>query len=140
MISGIQRAFCTAEPAFAMCTGRHVGVHQHGDRGAAEGRAAELFGEHHRAERVHVAAAVFGRIADAEEAELAHAAQHLARDVALLLPLRAVRLDLLLDEAADLRAQLLVLLAEIGRGEGGRCVGEHDVIPGRGRSPRARNP
>ena len=30
--------------------GGHVGVHQHGDREAPEGRAAELFGKHHGAE------------------------------------------------------------------------------------------
>ena len=79
-------------------------------------RMGELgfLGEHDRAERVHFAAAVCGRVADAEKAKLAHAAQHLARDVALLLPLHAVRLDLGLDETADLRAQRFVLFTEVG--------------------------
>ena len=93
-------------------------MHQNGDRGAREGGSAELLGEHDRAERVHLGAAVFGGIANAEEAELAHVPQHLARHVTLLLPLQAMRLDLGLDEAADLSTQQLVLFAEVGRGEG----------------------
>ena len=122
MISGIQRAFCAGVPAFAMCTEAMSVCTSTVMATPREGRAAELLGEHDRAERVHLGAAVLGRVADAEEAELAHAAQHLARHEALLLPFRAVRLDLALDEAADLRAQRFVLLAEVGRGEGGRGV------------------
>ena len=120
-ISGIQRAFCAARAGIRHVHRGHVGVHQDGDRGAREGRAAELLGEHDRAERVHLGAAVFGRIADAEKAKLAHAAQHLARDVALLLPLQAVRLDLGLDEAADLRAQQRRALRG-SRARGGRRI------------------
>ena len=80
-------------------------------------------------------AAVLGRIADAEEAEFAHPAQHLARHVALLLPLQAMRLDLVLDEAADLRAQQLVLFAEVGRGEGDGF----GTVHGRGHSRATRS-
>ncbi len=91
------------------------------DRGAGERGAPEFLGEHHGAERVHLGAAVFGGVADAEEAEFAHPAQHLARHEALLLPLLAVRLDLLLDEAArPERAAPRALFAEIG--EGGRRI------------------
>ena len=59
-------------------------MHQHGDCDAGEGRAAELLREYDRAKRIHFGAAIFGRIADAEEAKFAHAAQHLARHAALL--------------------------------------------------------
>src|ERR1043165_4064459 len=45
-------------------------------------------------------------------------ALHRTRDKALLLPSEAMRLDLALDEATDLRAQRFVLFAEVGRGEG----------------------
>ena len=52
-------------------------------------------------------------VADAEEAQLAHFSQHRARHHAVLLPLQRVRLDLLVDEAADLVPQQFMLLAEI---------------------------
>jgi hypothetical protein len=94
----------------------HVGMDQHGDGDAAECRAAELLGEDHRRQRIERAAAEFLGIADAEKAERAHPPQHLARDEPGFLPFRGSRLDLLLDEAADLRAQRRMFLAEIGRG------------------------
>ena len=50
-----------------------------------------------------------GVVHQAEQAGLAHAAQHLARHAAVALPRRAVRLDLARDEARDLVAQQLVL-------------------------------
>ena len=79
----------------------HVGVHQHGDREAAEGGAAELLGQQRGSARIHCAAAEFLAVAQAEKAKLAHLAQHFARHEALLLPLVTVGNDLLLDEAAD---------------------------------------
>ena len=93
----------------------HVGMNERGNGDARKGRAAELFGQHHGRERIHLRAAVARRIADAEKAQAAHAAQHLARHVALLLPGERVRLDLGLDEAAHLRAQHLMLFREIRR-------------------------
>src|SRR5262249_24976672 len=80
----------------------------------AEGRAAELFGEHDRTKGVELAAAVLRRVADAEEAELAHAAQNLARNKTFLLRRMGEWFDLGFDETPDLAAQQLVLLAEIG--------------------------
>src|SRR5262249_1141920 len=92
----------------------HLRVDERRHRDAAECRAAELFGEYDRAESVELAAAVLRRITDADEAELAHAAQNLRRNKTLLLPRMRERLDLGLDETPDLAAQQLVLLAEIG--------------------------
>jgi curved DNA-binding protein CbpA len=80
---------------------RHVGVHQHGDGEAAEGRAAELLGQQRGGARIQRAAAEFLRVAQAEEAEAAHLAQQLARHEALLFPGVAPRHHLLLYETAD---------------------------------------
>ncbi len=96
----------------------HVGVDERRDREAREGRAAELLGQHHGRHRVELGATIFGGVADAEEAELAHAPEHLARHEALLFPGMGMGLDLSLDEAAQLVAQRLVLLPEIGRAAG----------------------
>jgi hypothetical protein len=93
----------------------HIGMNQHRDRHAREGRSTEFFGQYDRGQRVHLRAAILRGIADAEKAELAHAAQHLARHHAVLLPLQRPRLDLLVDKAAKLGAQQFMLLAEIDR-------------------------
>ena len=93
---------------------RHVGMHQHGDRKAGKGRAAEFFREHDGRERIHLRAAIFGRVTDAEKAELAHARQDFARHEALLLPCRSLGLHFRVDEAAHLIAQHVVFFAEIG--------------------------
>ena len=84
---------------------RHVGMNQHRRGEAAEGRASEFLRPHHRRQRAHIGAAIFGRVAHAEKAERAHAAVDLARDLAVALPLLAMRHDFLLDKAADLLAQ-----------------------------------
>jgi hypothetical protein len=129
--SGRQRCFWAVDPALANVDGCHVGVDQHRDRDAAEGRAAELLGEHDRPQRVELAAAVFRRIADAEKAQLPHLTQRFARHQTLLLPGRCERLDPVVDEAPQLPPQQLVLLAEIRRGErrgGRRLVEVHDFI------------
>ena len=101
---------------------RHVGMHQHGDRKAGKGGAAEFLRQNDGRERVHVRAAIFGRIADAEKAELAHPPQHFARHEALLLPGRSLRLYFRLDKAAHLVAQHLVFFAKIS-GTAGICFG-----------------
>ena len=88
---------------------RHVGMNQHRDGDAGKRRSAQLFGQHHRRQRIQIGAAIFRRITDAEKAEFAHPAQHLARHHAFLFPGRRVRLDLLIDEAPDLGAQQFVL-------------------------------
>ena len=93
---------------------RHVGVHQHGDGEAAMGRAADLLGQHDRGARIEAGAAQrSGK--RSEEAELAHLAQHLARHEARPPPRLALRLHLLVDEAAELVAQHLMLGGEIDR-------------------------
>ncbi len=94
---------------------RHVGVHQHRHDEAAEGRARQRLLEHDGGERVGAGAAVLGRIGDAEQAEVAELADHLARDAALVLPALAVRLDLVGEEAGDRDAKLLVLGAVVDR-------------------------
>jgi hypothetical protein len=94
---------------------RHVGVHEDRRGEAAEARASELLGEHHRGQRPHVGAAILGRMAHAEEAERAHAAIDLARNLAVALPRLGMRYHFLLDEAADLLAQHAQLLGQIGR-------------------------
>ena len=93
----------------------HVGMDQRGDRDAGEGRAAQFLGQHDSRHRVHLGATIIGGVADTEEAELAHLAQHVARNETVLLPLHGMRLDLGLDEAADLVAQRLMLLGEVRR-------------------------
>jgi len=122
-------------------TEAHVGVDERRDGNAAIGRAPELLGEHHGRERIHLGTAVFGRIADAEEAERAHTLEHLARHEAGLLPGVGVRLDLLLDEAPDLVAQHLVLGREEGRAsllaDGGMDVHEARLVRARSLSRRS---
>ncbi len=54
--------------------------------------------------------------------------EHLARDEALLLPLLAMRLYFVLDEAAHLRAQLLVFFGKINRTRGCGGLIEHHYI------------
>ena len=49
----------------------------------------------------------------AEEAERAHAAEYFARNLAIALPLLAVRNDFSLDKAADLLAQHAQLLGQV---------------------------
>ena len=91
----------------------HVGVHQHRDREAAVGGSPELFGEHHRGERVEPAAAMLHRTAHAEHPEVSELAEHLAGDLARRLPVAGVREDLSFDEAPHLLAQHAVLLSDM---------------------------
>src|SRR2546428_531557 len=84
---------------------RHVGMHQHRDGEAAEGRAPELLREQRRRPRVQSRAAEFLGIPQAEIPEPPHLLQHLARHEALLFPGAALRDDLLLDVAANALAQ-----------------------------------
>ena len=87
---------------------------QHGDGEAAEAGTAEFFRQHRRAEIVHLRAAIFGRIAQSQETQLAHLVQHLARHAALAFPGLAMGLDFFPDEPADLIAQERMLFAQIG--------------------------
>jgi hypothetical protein len=93
---------------------RHVGVNEGRDCCSAIGRAAEFLREDHGREHIHVGSAIFLRISSAEEAELTHPPQHLARNAALLLPAFAVRLDLLLHETPDLHAEQFMFRSEPG--------------------------
>ena len=93
----------------------HVGVDQHGDDEAGEGRLRQRLGEHQVGQRVGLRAAVRALVHQAEQAGLAHAAQHVARHEALLFPGRAVRLDFLGDELRDLVAQQFVFGVVVDR-------------------------
>jgi hypothetical protein len=75
----------------------HVGVDQHGDDEAGVGGLAQRLGKHQVGQRVGLGAAIGLFVHQAEQAGLAHAAQHLAWHEALLFPLRR--------HAARLRAQ-----------------------------------
>ncbi len=92
--------------------GGHVGMDQHGDGEAGVGGAAEFLGQHGGGAGVHRRAAVFLGVADAEEAERAHLAEHVAGDRAVNLPLVGVGLHLLGHEAAQLVAQHFVFLCQ----------------------------
>jgi hypothetical protein len=117
------------QPAALLCLGAgvenvhggHVRVVEDGDGEAAEGGAAHLLAENDAGQLVELGAAVLGGVADAEEAEAAHAAEDLARHHAGPLPFLAVRLHLRLDKAAELVPQGLVLGGE----EGGRPACRH---------------
>ena len=85
------------------------------------GRAADLLGQHDRGARIEAGAAQRLGHAQGEEAELAHLAQHLARHEARLLPFRPLGLHLLLDEAAQLGADQVVVFGEDGMCHGGGC-------------------
>jgi hypothetical protein len=96
----------------------HVGVHEYGDDEAAVGAVGQRVGEGQVGERVGVAAAVVALIHQAEEARLAHAAEHGARHLAITLPGVGKRLDLACHESAHLLAQQLVLGREVGVAHG----------------------
>jgi hypothetical protein len=93
---------------------RHVGVHEHRDREAAVGRAAEFLGEHDGRQRVEIAAAVIRIEADAEQAQLAHVPEDITRHEALRFPGVGVRQHAVRDESADGVAQQLVVVGEEG--------------------------
>ena len=99
----------------AQMRGGHIGVHQHRDREAAEGRAPQLFGESNGAECVERGTAIFLRMTDPEKAMFAHFAQYLARHETVDFPLVGERLHFVVDEAAQRIAQHFVLFTEIKR-------------------------
>ena len=74
----------------------------------------ELLADHREADVVHARAAPAGVDGRAEQAELAHAREHLAVDLALLVPLADVRQDLGLGELTD---RLLDEAVLVGRAE-----------------------
>ena len=112
-MSGIQRFSCASLAKFCRWGG-HSGMDQNRNGEAAEGGLAQLLRQYGAGDGVHLAAAQFGAIADAEKAQLAHAAQHLARHFAVLFPLLRLRLDLFVDEAAQLVAEHHMFFADIG--------------------------
>ena len=99
MMPGRYFLICPGDPAFTRC------VHENGNREAAEGGAAKFLGQQRRRTRIQRAAAELFRITQAEETQLAHAAQDFTRHESLLFP--GVRLgnDFPLDEATDAFAQ-----------------------------------
>ena len=96
----------------------HVRMDQDGDREAAIGGAPQLFRQDDRGDGIEPRAAVLLGHPQAEEAEGAEAAQHLARDHAFLLPRLAVGRHLFRHEAAELVADQAVLLVEMDRVQG----------------------
>ena len=72
----------------------HVGVDEHGDIESGERRCAERLGEGRRGEHPHPETAVFRGNSEAEHAELAHLAQHVAGHLAGFFPGVAVGQDL----------------------------------------------
>ena len=93
---------------------RHLGLHGDGHAEPAAAGASHLLGQHDRGEVVAALAAVLRRVAQAQEAELAEPPEDLVGE-GLLLPLLEVRLDLLLQELADVQPQLLVGVGEVHR-------------------------
>ena len=80
-------------------------MHEDRDGEAAEGGAAQFLGEQGGCARVQRAAAELLRIAQPQEAEPAHLAQHFARHESLLFPRMRLRHDFFFDEAPDGLAQ-----------------------------------
>src|SRR3954454_22128846 len=98
-----------------------MGVEPRGDPAGAA-RAGQLLDPDRVVQVGAARAAVLLRELEAEEAELGAALVELAGEFARLLPLVDVGGDLLGDEAADGLPQLLVLLAERGKGRAGAAV------------------
>jgi hypothetical protein len=93
-------------PGVQQVRARHVGVHQHRDDEAAEGRADSASWN---TTLVSVSASAppysAGAVRPSQPARPS-SSQHIARRVALFVPGERVRLDLLRDETRDLPAQL----------------------------------
>ena len=100
----------------------HVGVHEHGDDEAAKRALRQRLGEHQVGHRVRAATAMLGRKHQAEQAGLAHAAQHLARHAAGVFPGQRMGLDFARDEARHLLAQQLVFGLVVDGGHGCRSM------------------
>ena len=90
---------------------RHVGVDRDAHAEPAALRVDHLLGEHEVAEVVAALAAVLLGIGQAEEAELAHAAEDRVRERRLL-PLLRVRRELLDHERVDRLAERFVVIVE----------------------------
>src|SRR5262245_14765007 len=98
-------------------------MHQHGYRKTAIGGAAELLGQHGVGQSIKTRTAPLGRVAHAQQAEPAHLAEDLARDVALLFPAVAVGKHAGGNEPPDGGPQHRVLVAEIGEAFAGLWFG-----------------
>src|SRR6266849_1496237 len=95
---------------------RHLGLNVDRHAQAAQPGFGHLLREHDRREVVAALAAVLGRVAQAEEAELAEALEDGVGE-GRLLPLLEVRLDLGGEELSDVEAELVVGVREVHRGE-----------------------
>ena len=77
---------------------------------AARATPRELLQQHRLVERARVGAAVFDRVLEAEEAQLAEAGEDLARELARPFPLGGVRPELLLHHRPHRAPEGVVLL------------------------------
>ena len=133
--------FCSSLPSRSDRGQDHVALHGEAHVGAAGAGVAHALGADQRVEVVAALAAVLLREAEAEEAELAGALHRRGRPVGVL-PLVAVRPQLLADPGLHRLAQVFVLLAEDEVLAPGLVVGLDDVgaVGRRGRhclSPRS---
>ena len=80
-------------------------MYRDGNGKAPEGRTPQFLGKDDAAQGIHIATAIFLRVANAEKSEFTHFAQHLAGHKTLGLPGLGVGYDFLLHEATDLLAQ-----------------------------------
>ncbi len=81
---------------------RHVGVHADGHRHAAAVALPQRFGHHHAVAEVQPRAAEFLGVLQPQQAQVAELLEHLVgRELALRLPLRDVRVELLVAEPDD---------------------------------------
>ena len=110
---------------------RDVDVRADPRRGPARADSRELLDEHRLVQVVAALAAVLRRVLQAEQALRRELREDLVREPAVLLPLLRVRRQLAVEEAADRRAQLLVL-----GGEGG--IGIHGGVRTVSRERRSR--
>ena len=92
----------------------HLGLHRDCHAKAAATDPRQLLRQHHGREVVAALAAVFRRIAQPQEAQLAEPLEDRVRE-GLLLPLLEVRLDLFLEELADVEAEFLMGVGEVHR-------------------------
>ena len=92
---------------------RHVGLHADRHRDAACADRPELLGHHHAPADVEALPAIFHRLGEAEEAEIAELLEHLVGGIdPRLLPGVDMRIDLGLDQAVENPARLVVLGSE----------------------------
>ena len=93
--------------------GGHVGLHADGQRHAAAVGAADFLSDDQAVGIVQAHAAVFLRLGDAEQAQVAHFLEHVVdRETARRFPLRHERIHFFLDKIAHCAAQLFMFLSK----------------------------